>query len=74
MRSWRRGTREMDLIIGRFTDTVIADLDEATLGEYERLLEASDPELYAWVLGDEPVPPEYDSPVFRRLCAFHHQG
>lgn len=70
-RAWHRGTREMDLIVGRFTDAVIADLEEPTLTEYERLLEVPDPELYAWILGEYPVAQDYDSTVFRRLQAFH---
>ncbi|NIP76442.1 MAG: succinate dehydrogenase assembly factor 2, partial [Xanthomonadales bacterium] len=28
IRSWRRGTREMDLILGPFADARLADLDE----------------------------------------------
>ena len=70
-RAWHRGTREMDLVVGRFTDAVIADLDDADLTEYERLLDVPDPELYAWITGEYPVDPDYDSPVFRRLVAFH---
>jgi antitoxin CptB len=70
-RAWHRGTREMDLVVGRFTDAVLADLDEDTLAQYEDLLEVPDPELYAWIIGEYPVAPEYDSPVFRRLRAFH---
>jgi len=70
-RAWHRGTRELDLIVGPFTDAVIAELDEPTLTEYERLLEVPDPQLYAWVTAEEPVAPDYDSAVFRRLQAFH---
>jgi antitoxin CptB len=70
-RAWHRGTREMDLIVGRFTDVVIGDLGETELHEYERLLDVPDPELYAWIIGEYPVAPDYDSALFRRLCAFH---
>ena len=70
-RAWHRGTREMDLVVGRFTDEVIAELDEADLTAYERLLNVPDPELYAWIIGEYPVDPDYDSPVFRRLKSFH---
>lgn len=70
-RLWHRGTREMDLVMGRFADAVIADLAETDLGDLERLAEMPDPELYAWVSGACPVPAAYDVNVFRRLCAFH---
>ena len=70
-RAWHRGTREMDLILGRFADAVIADLDDQDLSEYERLMELPDPDLYAWVSGEQPVPVGYDTAFFRRLRAFH---
>jgi antitoxin CptB len=45
-RSWHRGIREMDLIMGRFADAWIERLSEAELAQYERLIEIPDPELY----------------------------
>src|SRR6266702_1601543 len=38
-RCWHRGTREMDLLLGRFADAEIAILAEAELAELERVLE-----------------------------------
>jgi antitoxin CptB len=69
-RSWRRGTREMDLIMGRFAEAAIADLTDAEIEEFERLSDAPDPDLYAWLTGAAPVPSDYDLPVFRRLRDF----
>jgi antitoxin CptB len=73
-RLWHRGTREMDLIMGRFADAVIGELTQTEIGELERLAEVPDPELYAWVSGAGPVPAAFDTAVFRRLCAFHGAG
>ena len=73
-RSWHRGIREMDLILGRFADAFIADFSDAELEEYERLMEMPDPDLYAWVTGEQPVPPDYDTGLFRRLRTFHSAG
>lgn len=70
-RAWHRGTREMDLIMGRFADAALADLGDAELDDYERLMEVPEPDLYAWISDAAPVPPEFDSAVFRRLHAFH---
>ena len=70
-RSWHRGIREMDLILGRFADAAITDLSDDELSEYERLTEMPDPELYAWITGEMPVPEEYDTDLFARLRAFH---
>ena len=70
-RLWHRGTREMDIIMGRFADAAIGELTEAEIGELEALAEVPDPELYAWLTGGRPVPPNYDIAVFRRLRDFH---
>lgn len=36
MRSWRRGTKEMDLILGGFAESRLGGLDEATLAQIGR--------------------------------------
>jgi len=70
-RSWHRGTREMDLIMGRFADAAVSELTEAEIAELERLADVPDPELYAWLTGGRPVPDDYNLAVFRRLRDFH---
>ena len=51
-RCWHRGTREMDLILGRFADAEIADLGDDELAQLEHLIEVPDPDLYAALTGD----------------------
>jgi antitoxin CptB len=72
-RAWRRGVREMDLIVGRFADTCIDKFDTAELADFERLIEVPNAELYAWIVGDEAVPAQQDTPVLRQLIAFHNR-
>jgi len=67
-RAWRRGVREMDLVMGRFADAHLPLMSEAELGEFERLLDVPDQQLFAWVLGAEPAPREFMTPLFARLC------
>ena len=69
-RCWHRGTREMDLILGRFADAEIAAMREDELAELERLIEAPDPDLYAAVTGEKQLAPEYAGPLFERIKAF----
>jgi antitoxin CptB len=71
-RLWHRGTREMDLIMGRFADAALGGLTEAQITELERLADVPDPELYAWLTGSSPVPDVYDEVVFRRLREFNN--
>jgi antitoxin CptB len=73
-RAWRRGVREMDLIVGRFADAYIDRFDDAALDDFERLIEVPNAELYAWVTGDVRVPAERDSTVLRALIGFHAQN
>ena len=70
-RSWHRGMREMDLIMGRFADANIDAMGPAELDAYERLMETPDPDLFGWVLAEGPPPAEVDSPMLQRLRAFH---
>ncbi|PZX18284.1 antitoxin CptB [Palleronia aestuarii] len=68
LRSWRRGMKEMDLILGRFADAQLASLDPATLDTYDALLGENDQDLYRWVSGQEP-PPERFAPLLARIEA-----
>ena len=69
-RSWHRGTREADLILGRFADAHLPGFSQEQLDRYEALLEMSDPDLYNWITDREPVPPEHDHDVMALLRAF----
>jgi antitoxin CptB len=73
-RSWHRGIREMDLVLGRFADAEIAKLSDADLDEYETWLEIPDQKIYSWVNGSQAAPVEVDTPLFRRLRSFHFKG
>ena len=69
-RSWHRGTRESDLILGRFADTHLAGFDEAQLDRYEALLDCADADIFDWVAGRAAPPPEHDHDVTRLLISF----
>ena len=68
-RSWHRGMRENDLILGRFADRRIDTLTAAELEQYEALLEVPDADLQKWVTGEKPVPAVYDTELFREISA-----
>jgi antitoxin CptB len=68
-RCWHRGTREMDLILGRFADAEIGNLSEAELTELEHLLEVPDPDLYAAITGDKVLPASVAGALFARIKA-----
>ena len=59
MRSWRRGMKEMDLILGHFADDQLAALSADDLNLYERMLGENDQDLYQWVTGQSAAPETY---------------
>lgn len=50
-RATHRGTKELDLMVGRFATAHVAAMDEASLADFERLLSEADPEIDFWLRG-----------------------
>jgi antitoxin CptB len=69
-RCWHRGTREMDLILGRFADAEIANLTDDELDQFEHLIEVPDPDLYAALTEKVALTPQYASRLFDRIKSF----
>lgn len=69
-RSWHRGMKEMDLIFGQYADQHIVAMTDAELDEYEVLLEVLDRDLFKWVTGEDQIPQNYDTELFRAIVAF----
>ncbi len=70
-RAWHRGTREMDLLMGRYVESVIETVPEPELDALEAVIALDDHDLYGWLTGAKPVPAEQDTPIFRAMKAFH---
>jgi antitoxin CptB len=69
-RSWHRGTREIDLMLGAFADAHIPQFDAAQCAAYERFLKNSDPDIFNWITGQEPIPPSEESGVTVLMLKF----
>jgi antitoxin CptB len=72
-RSWHRGTREADLVLGSFAEEHLAQFDDGQLSRYEALLECPEPDFLDWISGREKPPPEYDHDVTRLILAFKYR-
>ncbi len=59
MRSWRRGMKEMDLILGPFSDGRLAELSLQELDLYEAMLDENDQEIYTWISAQTPPPSQF---------------
>ena len=62
-RAAHRGFREADIIIGGFAEKHLHELSEAQLDEFERLIDQPDQDLYAWIIGREPIPEQFSGEV-----------
>ena len=56
IRSWRRGTKELDLILGRFSDGNICKFEKFELYVYKQLLSNDDHLIYSWLFEKEETP------------------
>ena len=65
------GMKENDVMFGTFAEAHINELSDAEVEELEALLQNSDLDLFKWVLGKEPVPEQWDSPLMQRLKDFN---
>ena len=68
MRSMRRGTKEMDILLSRFAERRLADLDAPALDAYEALLDENDQDLYRWITG-QAAPPEEHATMIAQVRA-----
>jgi antitoxin CptB len=69
-RSWHRGTKETDLLLGSFAESHLAGFSPAQLDRYEALLEVNDACLFDWITGRAAPPTEHDHDVMRLLIDF----
>lgn len=75
VRAWRRGMREMDILMGGFVNARVDSLDEASLDELEALLDLPDDEVWRWLSGADAPPAQHDTPLLRQIMDFHrHDG
>jgi antitoxin CptB len=70
-RAWHRGTREADLLMGRFADNYVPTASTADLETFEKLLEENDPDIYDWVIGRLPVPANGVGLLIQKLKEFY---
>ena len=65
IRSWRRGTKELDLILGNFSDENLNGFQMYELELYEQFLSNEDYLIYNWLFNKEESPRLFNSLVKR---------
>lgn len=59
-RSWHRGCKETDILLGNFAREKLKDLSALELSIYKELVEESDMDLYNWICDETiPINPKY---------------
>ncbi|MCC3860632.1 succinate dehydrogenase assembly factor 2 [Pseudemcibacter aquimaris] len=66
-RSWHRGIKEADILLGSFADKFLQDMPADELDKYETLLREADSDLVAWITGDREPPEHYNHEVMQKL-------
>lgn len=66
-RSWHRGIKEADILLGSFADQHLQELDEAQLDRYETLLREPDGKIVAWITKDTPAPEHLRNDIMTML-------
>ncbi len=66
-RSRHRGMQENDLLLGRFAERHLADLDDQQLLRFEALLDESDTDLFDWISGRVAPPKALDHDVIKLI-------
>lgn len=72
-RAGHRGTKELDLILGRFAEARVMGMGEEQLAAFEAFLELPDPQIERWVvLGAADSPGGAVGALVRDVRQFHH--
>ncbi len=70
-RSWHRGTREIDLLLGKFANSHINEFDKNMLLQYDGLLQNNDLDIYNWITGKTQPPANAKCDVLQQLVNFY---
>lgn len=66
-RSWHRGTKEADLMVGGFFDAHSARWSDTEIDWFEAFLEEQDVDIMAWAMGAADVPEHWQGPMMTDL-------
>lgn len=71
-RSWHRGTKEADLLIGGFFDQHGEGWNDAEIALFETLLEEQDVDIMAWAMGTAEAPERFRGTILDALKTLNY--
>ena len=70
-KSWHRGSKETDILLGNFARMEIHSLNDSELSIYGELIEEDDWDIYEWILSESAnLPPKY-SEIIKKIRDFN---
>ncbi len=69
-RSWHRGTKELDLVIGGFAEAHLDGMSEAEIDMFEAIINENEFDIYNWLARHLEVPARHRNPVMELLLAY----
>lgn len=70
-RASRRGSRELDLLLGRYAEHALETMNEDELEEFAAFLGCPDPLIQAWIMNGDDAAAGRFSGLVRRIQVFH---
>ena len=68
IRAWRRGTKEMDLLLGQYADRYLPAMTDGELKLFEELISCDDVDLYPMFVGSVPPYPQFEGLITKILA------
>ncbi len=73
-RAHHRGTKEMDVLVGRYADAHLGDYSAEQVARFERFLTIPDPALQQWIFSGEGFSGIEFEDLVNDIRAFHGLG
>ena len=70
-RAAHRGTKEMDIMLGRYADATLPTLADPDLARFEQFITLPDPELQGWLLNGTAPPQSNFASLIADVRRFH---
>lgn len=70
-RSWHRGCKETDLVLGRYCDRTLDSMNAAQMALFEALLDEDDADIWNWLIEKTPCPKAEYAPLLAELRHSH---
>jgi antitoxin CptB len=69
-KSWHRGSKETDILLGDFAKAKIYNLNDQELKIYTELIEENDWDIYEWILNEKVEIPLKYTQIILKIRAF----